>query len=358
MQAVHDVVGQAVTIAVRYGAARRQGPNDEQLLYFQSHQYTLMPVLAGVYASRFAYRYLDGLWKDALARQEQGPEGQKEFLKRTPDMHAITACLKAWFGWWAVDALEGCRRSIGGHGYSAYNAIAGLLADWGVITTGGGDNIVLAQQSARYLVTSLQRALSGKSLSGSIDYMTNATNLLATTQFRARSVADLLNSDIQLEALQWLSVNMLSNAGAKLQADIGSGKNPEIAWNDNMMQLVEATRAHGFHFVLRQFVRIVREAPGNLQRVLKSLCDLFALYNFHKMAAHFLELGYFSREQSQMIYQQVLVLSKEIRKDAVLLVDAFNYTDWVLKAPIGKYDGDIYNEYFKVVNEAPHAKGN
>ncbi len=49
-------MGQAVTIAVRYGAVRRQGNNDEQLLYYQSHQYTLMPVVAGVYASLFVYR--------------------------------------------------------------------------------------------------------------------------------------------------------------------------------------------------------------------------------------------------------------------------------------------------------------
>ncbi len=75
---------------------------------------------------------------------------------------------------------------MGGHGYSAYNAIAPQIMDHGVITTGGalillytafllkhtsitivtminliigGDNIVLAQQSARQLLSALQKAL-------------------------------------------------------------------------------------------------------------------------------------------------------------------------------------------------------
>lgn len=356
-QAVHDCVGQAVTIAVRYGATRRQGGNDEQLLYFQSHQYTLMPILAGVYACRFVYRFLDNAWKEALALQEKSAEGQAEFLRRTPDMHAITANLKAWYGWWAVDALEGCRRTLGGHGFSAYNAVAGHLADWGVITTGGGDNIVLAQQSAKYLVSSLQKGLAGKKLIGSVDYLSNATQILGNSKFKAQKASDLLNSEIQLEVFQWLSVTLLANAGTQLQNDISSGQAPEEAWNNNMMQLVESSRVHSFYYVLRHFVNAVNVAPQPLKKILKSLSDLFALSSMHKVLAHFLELGYMDRSQSQLLQKQIFVLCKEIRKDAIPLVDSFNYPDWILKAPIGRYDGDIYNQYFKTLENAPESKG-
>ena len=81
-----------------------------------------------------------------------------------PDMHAISAGLKATLTWWGSWVLEGlymdnlfpfgnkrktgCRRACGGHAYSSYNAIASLIADWGVMTTGGGDNFPLAQQCA------------------------------------------------------------------------------------------------------------------------------------------------------------------------------------------------------------------
>jgi len=36
------------------------------------------------------------------------------------------------------------------------------------------------------------------------------------------------------------------------------------------------------------------------------------------------------------------------------LVDAFGYPDWVLKAPIGAYDGDIYEKYLQTVKNAPN----
>lgn len=39
---------------------------------------------------------------------------------------------------WGADALETIRRSVGGHAYSAYNAIASHIADFAVVTTGGG----------------------------------------------------------------------------------------------------------------------------------------------------------------------------------------------------------------------------
>ena len=70
------------------------------------------------------------------------------FLSQLADIHCISAGMKAGVGWWGSEMLERCRRACGGHAFSAYNAIAGIIGDWGVMTTGGGDNIVLAQQTA------------------------------------------------------------------------------------------------------------------------------------------------------------------------------------------------------------------
>ncbi len=51
-------------------------------------------------------------------------------------MHAISSGLKATITWWGCEVLERVRRSMGGHAYSSYNAIAGAIGDWGVVTTG------------------------------------------------------------------------------------------------------------------------------------------------------------------------------------------------------------------------------
>jgi len=45
----------------------------------------------------------------------------------------------------------------------------------------------------------------------------------------------------------------------------------------------------------------------------------------------------------------VLQLCRDLRADAAGLVDAFNYPDFILKAPLGRYDGDIYRAYFETI---------
>lgn len=52
------------------------------------------------------------------------------------------------------------------------------------------------------------------------------------------------------------------------------------------------------------------------------------------------------------IRQQVSDLCKEIRKQAIPLTDSFNYTDFMINSPLGRYSGDIYEAYFSMVQSA------
>jgi acyl-CoA oxidase len=45
-------------------------------------------------------------------------------------------------------------------------------------------------------------------------------------------------------------------------------------------------------------------------------------------------------------------LCQTLRKDAVPLVDAFNLSDFVINSPLGRYDGNVYEHYFRQVNQA------
>jgi len=45
-------------------------------------------------------------------------------------------------------------------------------------------------------------------------------------------------------------------------------------------------------------------------------------------------------------------LCRSLRKDAVPLVDSFNYSDYLINSPLGRYDGDIYRTYLKQVQSA------
>ena len=52
------------------------------------------------------------------------------------------------------------------------------------------------------------------------------------------------------------------------------------------------------------------------------------------------------------IRDQVNVLCKRVRQDAVALTDSFALTDYIINSPLGRYNGDVYESYFKMVQSA------
>lgn len=151
-----QMISQALTIATRYGVVRRQGNKDQQIMDYQSHYVKIIPGIAFMYMVQSTSDVLNNQF---TVLTDGGKMDPIVYLNHMGDMHAMSASLKGLAGWYATDILETCRRSCGGHAYSAYNAIGHIIGDWGVMTTGGGDNVVLLQQCARYLLYRLEQKL-------------------------------------------------------------------------------------------------------------------------------------------------------------------------------------------------------
>jgi acyl-CoA oxidase len=147
---------QALTIATRYGVVRRQGNKNQQIMDYQSHYVKLLPAISFMYIVQSSFSTLDEQFAVLTAGGEMDPI---TYLNHMGDMHSISASLKGLSGSYATEILEICRRCCGGHAYSAYNGLSGIIGDWGVITTGGGDNVVLLQQCTRYLLHLLNQKL-------------------------------------------------------------------------------------------------------------------------------------------------------------------------------------------------------
>jgi acyl-CoA oxidase len=92
--------------------------------------------------------------------------------------------------------------------------------------------------------------------------------------------------------------------------------------------------------------------PKECSIVLKTLCQLYGLYNILEQAGSFLELGYYSVQHLDWIRSLANQLCKETRKYAVGLTDAFGFTDYVINSPLGRYDGQVYEAYFARVQKA------
>lgn len=186
------LVTQALTIATRYGVVRRQGSKNQQIMDYQSHYVKLLPAISFMYMVQNSFKTLDDQFAILTAGGEMDPI---VYLNHMGDMHSISASLKGLSGSYATEILEICRRSCGGHAYSAYNALGNLISDFGVMTTGGGDNVVLLQQAAHYLLYRLNQKLEFDDYpelkyQSATHYIARAKELLEVKSWSVNVIAD------------------------------------------------------------------------------------------------------------------------------------------------------------------------
>ncbi|KAF9316332.1 acyl-Coenzyme A oxidase [Linnemannia elongata] len=342
------ILSQTLTIAVRYGAVRRQGNHDEQILDYQTHYTSLMPGVAFIYALNIVDHELMTKW-DEVAGYAQTDAGA--FMREIPDQHGVSAGFKGAMSWYATEVLENCRRACGGHAYSSYNAIAGLIGDYGVMTTGGGDNVVLMQQSARYLITTLKWAQEGQEVLGSVSYLNDYKKVLSTPKSTIQDARDLLQHEFVIDVLTWACAKKATELGAIL-AEAGKS-NFDEAWNTNQTELVRLADVHSWRYFLILYQQgINRHKHTPVYGMLRKMGQLMSTFVLQKHLDLFLEEGYFNGSHAKMVRQLFLDQCKDLRKDAIPLIDAWAIPDFILKAPIGKYDGNIYPAYFGTVTAA------
>ena len=69
------------------------------------------------------------------------------------EFHAICSYVKYECSFFVMDYLVKLRDLMGGHGFSSYSLFPGLINDSGVQSTWEGANLILIQQTAKYLLT-------------------------------------------------------------------------------------------------------------------------------------------------------------------------------------------------------------
>ncbi|KAI9223346.1 acyl-CoA dehydrogenase/oxidase [Blastocladiella britannica] len=354
-------VNQALTIAIRYAALRRQGPTgNPPILDYATQQAALLPPLALMHAVMAADA---GVWA-RWGKMEGNPAA---LVKGLADMHALSSGIKSMVTWRGSDALEMVRRAMGGHAFSRYNAIADAQADFGVMTTGGGDNYVLVQQTTRYLLSETARAAknlgSGKA-SGPADpeastyYLSNLADHVGAESLPAISNwSDLGAMHAHLVRLTIIKLTRLGTALRK-----AGKKGGAAAWNAHLRDVSDLAVLHTHLFLMRAMRRRVGDLPSGPNdgpvapaELRGALLDLAALYFTDTLDRHardlMAECGW-SGDQARALQQAVADHSAKVRVNAVALVDAFGYPDFILKSPLARADGSGYEAYLNTIKAA------
>jgi len=342
----------ALTIAVRYGEARRQfaapgGAEEVVVLDYLAHQRKLLLPLAKTYALRFAQNELvEMLHEVQTTREAGGTVGEH----RQRELESRAAGIKALNTWHATATIQACREACGGQGYLSENRLADLRADTDVFTTFEGDNTVLLQLVAKGLISNYADDFGHLDTLGTVRFVADQVldtvaerTSLRTLAERLRSAApgrddDVLDRSWQVKLLDDREEHTLDALVRRLRRARDKSLTADeqfTIFNSAQDHLLRSARAHLDGLVLDAFVCAVdAERDPGAKALLGRVCDLYVLSLVEEDKGWFLEHGRISAARAKAVTAEVNRLCAALRPHARVLVDAFGIPESWIGAPI------------------------
>ncbi|EGD76132.1 hypothetical protein PTSG_00839 [Salpingoeca rosetta] len=340
----------ATTIAVRYGAVRRQSLMDEtdttesKILDYTVQQETLFELLGAAFAFHFAGRILSDLYHRLQASLSSND------LSLLSYTHGTTSGLKAYCSTITSEGIEACRRCCGGHGYSKFSGLPDLYTDYVPACTYEGENVVMYLQCARYLLKMVAAIEQKDPVPSDLAYLGDRS--LAAAARKLTSTHGVKNLDNLLLILRAIAVVRIMEAhGALISAQqryATSGR----AWNACAPVLMKAAQAHCRIMVFNYLLEGVRAAhlDDKTHGVLVSLTRFYGL----RLASYdVVETDVLTRQAIANMKQAAEDERTVIRRNAVALVDAFDLSDFFLNSALGRADGRVYEALYEYAQKEP-----
>lgn len=351
----YRICARFTTIAVRYAVGRRQfkgdavkTPGETQLINYPLHQRRLMPYLALTYAAALGTDRLEREhdqivenFDDAFARKDES--AIQKTVEDTKSLFVDSAALKSTLTWLAEQCITETRQSCGGQGYSAYSGFGKAYDDWVVQCTWEGDNNVLGMSAGRTIMKNIQSVTSKNAkIPGSLLFLTNAKELGASGVL-LKSTEDLTSQNV-LRALEGLIVKVGVAALAKVK-ETGS-------WDAVSYERVLLAKLRCHHYLLEVFIKTIESVSKPdllyaLAKVQKLYYLTFVLEAFSKdFVGHEVISPKLSLEINADLIPQLCL---DVRGLSIPLTDSFQIPDVLLNSAIGVYDGNFYENYYRVV---------
>ena len=340
------MLARAITISVRYLCIRRQfrdrdgdGIGDEvAVLDYPSVQIRILPLVATTFALHYTGQAMRKLYESTRQSIASGD------FSTLADLHGTSSGLKSLCTTLTADGIETARRALGGHGFGGGSGMIQLNNNYLSRPTVEGDNWMITQQTAAYLIKKVEAAVKEPDCP-SLD----ATDASIKTFLKASLSSDngpkfnVLGGDQGIvdafrHRAAYLSHKAYDNRVVK-----------KHGWNSLLIQLYKLSRAHSqailvenFHNALSNDSRI----PTSAKPMLHDLFTLFALFTMDIEGRDFLSCGGVSHDQLDQLPERVNKLMLSIRPHAVKLVDSWMIPDYLLDSALGRYDGKVYEDLF------------
>lgn len=346
-----------VTIALRYAVGRRQfraalakdTDPESQLLDYPLHQRRLIPLLALTYAFSNGANVLaenSSSTMDTLDRAVAAEDKKllEEGVEKMKSLFVASGSLKSTCTWLTLNTIDQCRQACGGHGYSSYAGFGKAFNDFAVQCTWEGDNNILGMSVGKQLLKKFAAVKKGEVATGILSFLGDYKRLLGKQTVLKKS--ELKEPRKILAAVETALVRACARADEVLEAKNGD---TDFIGAD----LVTLSKLLAHFFLLKAFLDKIEDTKD--QKDLVPVLDLLAqLYGASIILEGFsgVFLTYSVVDTDAMAHnstEHIAELCALLRPHVIPLTDSFMMSDMMINAPIGYYDGDIYENYFRTV---------
>ncbi|KAK6462279.1 acyl-coenzyme A oxidase 4 [Scheffersomyces coipomensis] len=359
----YRMIARMSTIALRYAIGRRQFKSqaaeeseednvpETQLLDYPLHQRRLLPFLAAAYVVSAGALKVERTIEETLNELDDAVDSNDEdgILKSIDAMKSLfidSGALKATCTWLAAETIDQCRQACGGHGYSSYNGFGKAYNDWVVQCTWEGDNNVLGINIGKPIVKHVLNVIdNGKVVKGSSAFLTHTKDFIGANAKKTylNSLADVGDLKKLIKAIEVAIIRLTYEA---------SETQRKTSFDYIGAEMVNITKLKAHHYLLEEYLRRVEEFDdASLKPYLILLGKLYgASIVLDKFSGIFLTFNVISTELvGKLSAEYIPKLLAEIRPHTVAFTDSFQQSDMIINSAIGKFDGDIYENYFSIV---------
>ncbi|KAJ5890962.1 uncharacterized protein N7473_007190 [Penicillium subrubescens] len=339
------VLARAVTVAVRYTAIRRQfqdrdsdknGP-EMSVLDYPTVQIRILPLVATAFALHYTGLSMQNVYRATREDIESGD------FRSLAHMHSMSSGLKSLCTMLAADGIETCRRAMGGHGFGGGSGLIQLNNDYLSKPTVEGDNWMITQQVAAYLIKKMTDAVESINTPG-----TDETDARFKEFIRAKRQAGA-SQPISLSNDQDIVKSFELRATALAYDAYEQRVLKKQNWNSLLIQLHKLSKAQSQSILVATFFKALstdQTLSGPTKTVLWDVFRLFALYTMENEGYEFFRCNAVARSSLNALPSRVQGLMARIRPHAVNLVDSWKIPDYLLDSALGRYDGRVYEDLY------------
>jgi acyl-CoA oxidase len=383
-------LAKACTTAIRYSAVRRQfelgekdfdenvaqrqlgnlirgSPKETQVLDYSSQQFLLFPQLAAAYAMHFAAQDCEKLYWGNIEKFKN------DDFSGLMELHVTTSTFKAVNTMIMSDGMEQCRKSMGGHGFMNAAGVGPQYLSALPQATYEGDFVVLSIQVGTQILKLIGGKMSGKEMKQEMPWLAYVLNFdpfaKRTPMSKAECKAMFESHDfdamvrvLQVRAnfLNYTAANDFQNVMMELkEAEIKKKDLVPQALDEVKTDFIAMTYSHAYVLMAMRFRIRLEEMTPTVKKVLVPLFELFvitAMTRSYDTGGGFGEFCAASALEPNCLTVLNKIrkdLLKQIRPQAVPLVDGWNIPDFLLNSCLGRYDGRVYESLWESTQFEP-----